>query len=124
MPDGSARPKHLFLLVSDDPAVQEDLRYGTPLGVEVAFARDAREGRAALEDNGASLVIVDLQTGSAGGFALARDMAYSDKLRDVPVFMLLERDQDAWLARQAGARLYRTKPIESAQLVADALTLV
>jgi hypothetical protein len=37
--------------------------------------------------------------------------------------MLLERDQDAWLADQAGARLHMTKPVETSELVAEALRL-
>jgi hypothetical protein len=38
--------------------------------------------------------------------------------------MLLDRDQDRWLAQQAGAKLIRTKPIDTSDLVADALSLL
>jgi CheY-like chemotaxis protein len=38
--------------------------------------------------------------------------------------MLLERDQDAWLARQAGAQRYVKKPVGPGQLVREALQLI
>ena len=70
------------------------------------------------------LVLVDIQTGSAGGFSLARDMAQSPRLRAVPILMLLEREQDAWLSRQAGAIAYRVKPIDTDDLVRSVLELI
>lgn len=73
----------------------------------------------AMSERTPSAVVVDLQTGSAGGYGLARDMGLNDRLAQVPVVMLLERDQDAWLARQAGARFVRLKPVEATSLFKD-----
>lgn len=112
------------LVVTDDPQVRDATTYGFPSGVDILTARDARDAWRILADVVPSVVIVDMQTGSAGGFSLAKDMAHADRLASVPLFILLERDQDAWLARQAGARLYRTKPVEMDQLVSDALSLL
>jgi DNA-binding response OmpR family regulator len=70
------------------------------------------------------LAIVDLQTGSAGGFNLVREMNNVHELIGVPVLMLLERHQDSWLARQAGADRWRTKPVDGIGLVDEALALI
>jgi CheY-like chemotaxis protein len=51
-------------------------------------------------------------------------MAQDEGLARIPIFILLERDQDAWLARQAGAERYVRKPIGSGELVTEALELI
>ena len=112
------------LVVSRDQAVLEDARFGFPSNVEITVASDAREARTVLEDLSPSVVVVDLRSGSAGGFAVARDMSQMAAQREIPVLILLEREQDAWLAREAGASLYRTKPITAESLAADTLSLV
>jgi DNA-binding response OmpR family regulator len=117
-------PETVLLVVSDDPSVQEEMTYGAPSGVQVLSARDAREAWRRLVEITPSVAVVDLQTGSAGGFALMKDMAADERLQRVPVMMLLEREQDAWLARQAGAADYRVKPVEAAGLVSDSLGLI
>ena len=112
------------LVVSRDQAVLDDARFGFPSHVELTVASDAREARTVLEDLSPAVVVVDMRTGSAGGFAVARDMSQMASQRDIPVLILLERDQDAWLAGEAGAALYRTKPITAESLAADTLSLV
>jgi DNA-binding response OmpR family regulator len=112
------------LVVTDDPSVRDELEFGVPSGTAIEFARDAREAWTRLQDRVPSAVVVDLQAGSAGGFALARDMSYDARFADIPVVILLERDQDAWLARQAGASLYRIKPVEADELMRDIEELV
>lgn len=112
------------LLVSGDEAVINDAHFGFPSNVAVAIAADAREARTVLEALAPDVVVVDLRSGSAGGFAVARDMSQIAVQRDVPVLILLERDQDAWLAREAGAALHRTKPVTAESLAADTLSLV
>jgi CheY-like chemotaxis protein len=104
------------LVVSDDPLVREGARFGFLSDVSVTFAVDAREAWRVLEHEAPSVVVVDMQTGNAGGFALARDMSESGRLAEVPTLILLERPQDAWLARAAGARAYRVKPLSSGEL--------
>ena len=70
-----------------------------------------------------TVVIVDLQTGNSGGFSLARDMAQTDRLRRVPILMLLERPQDEWLTHQAGVEKFCIKPVPTEELVHRALEL-
>ena len=112
------------LVVSDDERIRDEARFGFAPGLGVALARDAREALEQMRVDVPSVVVIDLHTGSAGGFALAKDMGQDPRLLAVPVMMLLDRDQDRWLAQQAGARLIRTKPIDTSDLVADALSLL
>lgn len=111
------------LVVSDDPLIREEAAYGFPTDVRVELATDAREAMAFMRETVPAVVVVDIQTGSAGGFSLAREMSQFLSLQQVPICMLLEREQDRWLANEAGARLLRIKPIETGDLVADVLGL-
>ncbi|HVM34745.1 MAG TPA: response regulator [Actinomycetota bacterium] len=106
-----------LLLVTDNDSVGHQMRYGFPANVEVDFAREARDAWQRLEEYVPAAVIVDLQTGSAGGFALATDMRGANRLARVPVVMLIDRYQDDWLARQAGARAVLVKPIDAGELL-------
>jgi DNA-binding response OmpR family regulator len=108
--------------VTDNQAVRDEFAYGFPIDVEVSFARDSRDAWRLLREQPPSAVVVDLQTGSAGGYNLAKEMEFTD-LADIPVLMLLEREQDAWLARQAGARNYHLKPVTALEILDDLQTL-
>lgn len=111
-------------MVSDDPRVRDEMVSAAPSGVEIVLAHDARDAWQSMENKKPSAVVVDMQTGSAGGFGLRKDMSHSDRLKDVPVVIVLERTQDAWLARQAGARLHYVKPFDAFELFADVLELI
>lgn len=112
------------LVVSQDASIIDDAHFGFPAHVEVVTASDARTARAVLKDFRPSVVIADLMTGSAGGFVVAREMSQMAALVGVPVLILLDRDQDSWLADQAGASMHRTKPLTAESLAADALSLI
>lgn len=120
--DPGHRPRHV-LVVSDDERVRDEARFGFAPSLEVEFARDAREALEQMRVEVPVVVVIDMHTGSAGGFALCKEMDADRRFQAVPVLMLLERDQDEWLAKQAGADLIRTKPIDTTDLVADALSL-
>ena len=122
---GAPRSKPLsILVVSDDPHVREEARYSFPVETSVKSATEARAAWRTLHEAAFSAVVVDMQTGSAGGYALARDMSQSSRFERVPVVMLLERPQDAWLARTAGAAAYLVKPLSSGELAGAALSVV
>jgi DNA-binding response OmpR family regulator len=109
-----------LLVVTDNKPVREELEFGFPEPVEVEFARDARDAWSRLNEDDApfSAVVVDLQTGTAGGYSLARDMKAVRALAGVPIVILLEREQDVWLARQAGAQAALLKPVTASQVLA------
>jgi DNA-binding response OmpR family regulator len=109
-----------LLVVTDNKPVREELEFGFPEPVEVEFARDARDAWRRLDEDGGpiSAVVVDLQTGAAGGFSLASDMKAVRALAGIPIVILLEREQDVWLARQAGAQAALLKPVTASQVLA------
>lgn len=112
------------LLVSRDATLREDATYSFPSEFEVLVADDARDAIRVVGSRTPDIAIVDIRTGSSGGFNLTREMQNIGSLRDVPVLMLLERRQDGWLAEQAGAQRWRTKPVEGTDLVQEALSLL
>lgn len=105
-----------LLVVSEDPDVEEEVRFGVPEGLEVVSVNDAGSANEALLTLTPLAVIVDLRTGRSGGFSLAMDMSQTARLADIPVIVVLERDQDRWLARQAGATQVLQKPLNSNEL--------
>jgi two-component system, OmpR family, phosphate regulon response regulator PhoB len=116
--------KKVVFVVSDDPLIREECEYGFPSDVSVEIYMDARDASDAMAERAPDGVIVDLQTGNAGGFSLARWMRSLHDLEDVPILILLEREQDRWLARQSGATASRVKPIPTASLVGETLDLI
>lgn len=111
------------LIVSDDPEFRDGVIFAFPQGVTVTLARDAREAWSLMSDEVPAVVCIDIQSGSAGGFGLSRDMDAEDRLSEVPRLVLIKRPQDAWLARQSKASAYRVAPVETGELVATILSL-
>ncbi|MBA3431408.1 MAG: hypothetical protein H0U16_08005 [Actinobacteria bacterium] len=121
--DEDGREVVTVLVVTDDPLIAEEVRYGFPGGVEVDIAFDSTQAWQLMRDRVPSVAVLDFQSGNAGGFSLASDMSQNPRLEDVPILMLLERGQDSWLAEQAGAALYRIKPLGTSALVRDVMGL-
>lgn len=105
-----------ILLASDNREVIDEVSWSFDPGTSVVVVADSREALAHMADEVPAAVVVDLQTGSAGGFDLSRDMKFDARLAQVPVIVLLDRPQDAWLAEQAGAAAHLVKPVEGARL--------
>ncbi|HYO61382.1 MAG TPA: hypothetical protein VEU29_05740 [Actinomycetota bacterium] len=116
-------PTRGVLVVTDDPTLEREARFAFPDDFDVVVVRDARDAWSELGAWTPAVLVVDLMSGSAGGFALGSDMAQSGRLSNLPMLMLIDRHQDEWLARQAGADAVRTKPIDTAELVATSLDL-
>lgn len=112
------------LVVTDDPTLRREAELAFPEDFDVVVVEDARRARSELGAWTPAILVVDLLSGSAGGFALGADMAQDRTLSHVPMLMLIDRHQDEWLARQAGADAVRTKPIDTAELVESALELL
>ena len=121
--DEAVRDTLHVMVVSEDPRVREEARYGLARGWTTSFADDSVDAWRSLERERPSLVVVDLQTGNSGGYALARDMAESSRLRGTPILILLERRQDAWLAGRAGASAFLVKPLRPGELARSAAEL-
>jgi DNA-binding response OmpR family regulator len=115
--------KITVLAVTDDHRLREELKYGFPQNVAVTNSVDARDAARAMQAQVPSVVVVDLQTGSSGGLSLLKEMQQYHALSSIPVLVLLERQQDAWLASVFGARAHLVKPVETGKLVEQILTL-
>lgn len=122
--DVTATPELQVMVVTDNPALRQELEFGFSHDVGVAHAVEARDAWRWLGDHLPSAVIVDLQTGSAGGYGLARDMQMSSRLGNIPIVVLLDRYQDEWLARQSGAGAIFVKPVEPDAVLAAIRTLL
>lgn len=107
-----------ILVVSDDPNLRAEAEFAFSQDEEVSLAMDSTDAWPKL-DEATDVVVVDIQTGQAGGFNLTREIRSVNKFRDVPVLMLLEREQDRWLARQAGADVAVVKPLSASNLVSE-----
>jgi DNA-binding response OmpR family regulator len=62
------------------------------------------------------LVVLDLQIGNMGGIAAClhlRHEAGADRLPEVPVLMLLDRQADVFLAKRSGADGWVVKPLDA-----------
>ena len=112
------------LVVSDDAHLRDVATYGFPEAAEVRLAIDSRDAWTMVLERIPDCVVVDLQTGSAGGFNLIRSIHQDARTDGIATLLLLERPQDAWLAQQAGATLTRVKPIEASALVADVCSII
>ena len=70
-------------------------------------------------DSTPDLVILDLQIGNMGGIAAClhlRHEAGAERLPDVPVLMLLDRQADVFLAKRSGADGWIVKPLDAFSL--------
>ena len=112
-------PPSPIVVVTDDARLRDEIVGSLPAEFAVHLAADSRVASELMRSITPALVLAEIRTGSAGGVGLARDMAQDSRLANVPVLMLLERPQDEWLARAAGARLVRTRPISIDRLVID-----
>ena len=72
--------------------------------IELTRGEDVRDAVAA---HAPDLVILDMQIGNMGGVAVAIDLhleASADRLPDVPVLLLLDREHDRFLAKRGVGR--------------------
>jgi CheY-like chemotaxis protein len=111
------------LLVSADPRVREmmalttrSFRRGLGEPVETLEAPDGLRGIALAWRHLPDVVVVDEITSRAGAFALAKDLKGADPPFPGAVVILLERAQDAWLAKWSGADAWFVKPVNPFEL--------
>jgi two-component system response regulator DesR len=84
--------------------------------IEVTRGEDVRD---AVRSHRPDLAILDLQIGNMGGIAVAIDLhleASADRLPDVPILLLLDREHDRFLARRAAADAELVKPLDAGTL--------
>jgi DNA-binding response OmpR family regulator len=106
----------VILIVSEDQLVRDEALLAFSSDTKVVLASDARDALKIGAELQPTVLIVDLQSGSSGGFGLLKELRQSNRWADVPAIMLLERRQDSWLAATAGAVASCVKPLNADEL--------
>jgi DNA-binding response OmpR family regulator len=106
-----------ILLAAAEPAFRDRLRLALERlevdGEEVAFleAADGNDALVLAETRRPDLAVVEVGATPYGGFGLTRDLKASLGGR-CPVIIVLERLQDEWLGRWAGADALVNRPVD------------
>lgn len=103
---------------SDDVMATVDAAIGSS-ATQVLRVRTGREVRNAVLEIEPELVVLDLQIGSMGGIAACLDLRLEEgagRLAPQRILLLLDRDDDVFLARRADADGWLVKPLEARRL--------
>ncbi len=107
------------LIVSDAPWVQEEVASSVPRGSTTRGLIAGRAVRAAIEEQTPDLLVLDSQISSMGAFAVAHDLRNEHsggRLPAVPILVLLDRQADVFLARDANVAGWLVKPLDPMRL--------
>jgi len=115
-PDPVARDLMALAVRSIERRVGSSLRFRAAKNGELAI-------RAALRDR-PDIVIADEIASRAGAFALAKALRGDAVPFTGVIVILLERKQDAWLARWSGADAWFVRPVDPFELADCVLELV
>ena len=88
------------------------LRLGPDAEVELVEAPNGRVGVEAAWRERPDVVIAEEITSPAGAFSLTKELRDSDPPYTGAIVILLERPEDAWLARWAGADAWFVRPVD------------
>ena len=106
------------LIIDDDRKLAEMLvEYLEGRGFRASWRGDARSGTAALKEQGADAVILDVMLPDADGFEVCRRLRQES---DVPIVMLTARGEptDRVVGLELGADDYLPKPFDPRELLA------
>ncbi len=109
-----------IVVVADVPWVRNEVHASlTAPDYELVDLDDPTAAASVAIGENAAALVVDLQVGSMGGMAVARDVR-DTALRSghgrLPVVLLLDRAADAFLARRAGAAAWLVKPFTAHEI--------
>lgn len=103
---------------SDDLLADVDSAIGAN-DVQIVRVRSGREVRKAVIANRPDIVILDLQIGSMGAYAVAYDLRNEEgagRIDPQNILLLLDRDVDTFLAEQSGADGWLVKPLDARRI--------
>ncbi|HWT13264.1 MAG TPA: phosphate regulon transcriptional regulator PhoB [Allosphingosinicella sp.] len=110
-----------ILLVEDDPALVELLRYQLARAdYEVVATADGEEALLLARESPPDLVLLDWMIEGVAGIEVCRRLRRAPETAQIPVIMLTARDEEADRVRgfETGADDYITKPFSQRELVA------
>ena len=112
---------HSVLLVEDDPALIELVRYNLEASnFFVTVANDGEDGLLAIKEQEFDLVILDWMLPSLSGITILREIRCARDKQATPILMLTARgeESDKVYGLEAGADDYVVKPFSPAELIA------
>lgn len=115
------------LLATDADWLFDDVTAALGGTHDVHRVREGSAVAAAVAEVEPELVILDLQIGNMGGVAtslLLKQEARAERLPDVPILLLLDREADEYLATQSDADRWVVKPLNSLALRRAAQELI
>jgi len=119
------------LLVSPQPESRELMRLAVAsierrVGGELEFveAADGEQGLRIAFRERPDAVVADEFASRMGAFALAKDLRGAEEPYPGAIVIVLERRQDAWLAKWSGADAWFVKPVDPFELADRLLDLV
>ncbi len=110
-----------ILVVEDEPAVQELMRYTLEQAGMLAFtASSAEEALASLRDELPDAVLIDWMLPNKSGLALARELREPARTADLPLIIVTARGEEADRVKglDQGADDYVVKPFSPRELIA------
>lgn len=113
--------KPTVLIVEDDPALVEVLRYNLGSdGFKTVIAMDGEAGILALEEHCPDIVILDWMLPNISGIEVCRQIRRRNESRNLPVIMLTARGEevDRIYGLNSGADDYMVKPFSPSELTA------
>ncbi len=119
--------KSLILIVEDEPAQAEALRYNLDkAGFYTIVAKTGTDAIIAIEERRPDLAIVDWMLPERSGIEVCRHIRNNRNTRSLPIIMLTARgeESDKVMGLDAGADDYVVKPYSPREIVARAQALL
>lgn len=113
--------KPLVLLVEDEPAQREILRYNLASeGYDVSIAENGDDAMVLVDEIGPDLILLDWMLPGVSGIEICRRVKNRKETSDIPVIMLSARSDEMDRVRglETGADDYMVKPFSVQELMA------
>ncbi len=107
-------------LVEDDPDQRRLVeRILTAQGYTVVLSPDGESGLETARSSPPDLVILDVVLPAMNGYQVCRALRQNPATAQIPILMLTAKDDpaDEYWARQVGATVFLSKPIEPSDLI-------
>ena len=109
------------LVVEDEPAIRELLRYAlAQAGFDPVLAGSAEEGLREIHSELPAVLLLDLMLPGQSGVSLARQLRADSRTRNLPILMVTAKADEADMVAglEIGADDYLTKPFSPKELIA------
>ena len=118
---------HVLVATDSDSLAEDVFAALAGGGTKVSRVRAGADVRPVVAELAPDLVILDLQIGNMGGIATSIDLrleAEAERIPEVRILMLLDREADQWIASEAHADAELIKPVDAFRLQRAATALL